>query len=122
MDFYKFFIVFLFFLFFDYLFLSFFGPKFVLMVQKIQNKRVSLNYFTMFITYFIMTFQLYYFIIHKKNTIFDAFLLGFTTYAIFDLTNLSLFNNYSYSIAITDMIWGATLYSITTYFTRVIIE
>lgn len=120
MNFYKFFSVFLFFLFFDYLFLSFFGPKFILMVQNIQNKRVTLNYFTMFITYLIMTFQLYYFIIHKKNTIFDAFLLGFTTYAIFDLTNLSLFKNYSYSIAIIDMLWGATLYSLTTYFTRFI--
>ena len=48
-------------------------------------------------------------------SLFDSFLLGSTTYAIFDLTNYSIFKNYDAKVAIIDMLWGGTLYTLTNY-------
>ena len=44
----------------------------------------------------------------------DAFILGSTTYAIFDFTNLSVFKNYNLNIALVDSIWGGILYVLVT--------
>ena len=45
----------------------------------------------------------------------DAFLLGFTTYAIYDLTNYALLNKYSFKLGLMDSIWGGTLFALTNY-------
>jgi len=63
----------------------------------------------------VLIFQVYYFVIKQKLSLIDSFLLGSTTYAIFDLTNHSIFKNYNTKIAIIDMIWGGTLYTLTNY-------
>lgn len=104
----------------DGIFLSFFGPKFIKMVENIQNAKVSVKYIPMIITYIILVFQLYYFIIKQNKSVFDAFLLGFTSYAIFDLTNYTLMKNYKLHILLIDSIWGGILYALTTYIVNIL--
>ena len=104
----------------DGIFLSFFGPKFIKMIENIQNSKVSVKYIPMIITYIVLVFQLYYFIIKQNKSLLDAFLLGFTSYAIFDLTNFTLIKNYKLEILLIDSIWGGILYALTTYIVKIL--
>lgn len=39
----------------------------------------------------------------------DAFLLGLSTYAVYDFTNLATFKKYPLKFAVADSLWGGTL-------------
>lgn len=99
-------------------FLYLMGPYFGKMVKSIQGSDMVLNNLTAFITYVILVLQIYYFIISKNASYTDAFILGSTTYAIFDFTNLSVFKNYNVNIALVDSIWGGILYMLVTFIFR----
>ena len=47
-----------------------------------------------------------------------AFLLGISTYAIFEFTTMAIFKDWSYQMVIIDTLWGGILYSLTTYILR----
>ena len=94
---------------------NFLGSPFGKMVKNIQNSEMKLNLPATFFAYIVLIFQVYYFVIKQKLSLVDSFLLGSTTYAIFDLTNHAIFKNYNTKIAIIDMIWGGTLYTLTNY-------
>ena len=99
-------------------FLYLMGPYFGKMVKSIQGSDMVLNNLTAFITYVILVLQIYYFIISKNASYMDAFILGSTTYAVFDFTNLSVFKNYNMNIALVDSIWGGILYMLVTFIFR----
>jgi len=99
----------------DGIFLNFLGPLFGKMVKNIQNSEMKVNLVSTFFAYIVLIFQVYYFVIRQKLSLFNSFLLGFTTYAIFDLTNHAIFKNYNIKVAIVDMLWGGTLYTLTNY-------
>ena len=99
-------------------FLYLMGPYFGKMVKSIQGSDMVLNNLTAFITYVILVLQIYYFIISKNASYTDAFILGSTTYAIFDFTNLSVFKNYNINIALVDSVWGGILYMLVTFIFR----
>ena len=42
-----------------------------------------------------------------------AFLAGFTSYAIYDFTQISLLDRYPFAFAISDSLWGGVLFSLT---------
>ena len=42
----------------------------------------------------------------------DAFVLGATSYAIYDFTNYALFDNYPLNVGLMDTLWGGVLYSL----------
>lgn len=99
-------------------FLYLMGPYFGKMVKSIQGSDMVLNNLTAFITYVILVLQIYYFIISKNASYTDAFILGSTTYAIFDFTNLSVFKNYNMNVALVDSVWGGILYMLVTFIFR----
>ena len=99
-------------------FLYLMGPYFGKMVKYIQGSNMVLNNVAAFITYVILVLQIYYFIISKNASYMDAFILGSTTYAIFDFTNLSVFKNYNLNIALVDSVWGGILYMLVTFIFR----
>jgi uncharacterized membrane protein len=99
----------------DVLFLYFITPIFNKMIHNIQGSNINIKYMPLMFVYLFVTLQIYYFIIRENKGLLDAFILGMTTYAIFDLTNLSVFKNYNSKIAIVDIIWGGILYTSTTY-------
>jgi len=99
----------------DFVFLKFLTPLFNKMVKRIQGSDIKPNMISLCLTYIVLICQLYYFIIAKNASIMDAFLLGFTSYAIFDLTNYTIFKNYDMKVVIIDSLWGGTLYALTTY-------
>ena len=84
-------------------------------VAAIQNSSLVVNIAPAVFTYILMAILLNYFIISVHKSAFDAFILGFCTYGIFDFTNMAIFKKYNLKTAITDTLWGAILFfSVTT--------
>lgn len=102
----------------DSIYLFFIGkPVFDKTVAAIQNSALVVNIAPAIFTYILMAILLNYFIISVNKSAFDAFILGFCTYGIFDFTNLAIFKKYTITAAITDTLWGAILFFVVTTIT-----
>lgn len=102
----------------DSFYLSMIGkPIFEKTVAAIQGSKLAVNIPPAIFTYILMAIILNYFIISANKPAFDAFILGFCAYGIFDFTNLAIFKNYTLKTAIMDTLWGAILFYITTLIT-----
>ncbi len=88
------------------------------MVNNIQNSEMKVNYFGAFLSYLFIISLIYYFIILNNLSLEKAFLLGFLTYGVFDATNLALFTNYDFIIALKDTLWGGILFYLVAYIMR----
>lgn len=102
----------------DYVYLYNISDKFNEQVSDIQKSELKLKILPVILCYTLILLSLYYFVILKGSKIHDAFMLGLTTYGIFDMTNKAIFEKYKWHIAISDMLWGAVLYSISVYLTN----
>ena len=80
------------------------------MIETIQIDKVKINYISALFAYFFLVSMLYIFIIKKKASNTDAFILGILTYGIFDFTNMALFKKYDLLIALQDTLWGGVLF------------
>ena len=100
----------------DLIYLYFIGkPVFDKTVAAIQSSSLVVNIAPAIFTYILMVILLNYFIISVNKSAFDAFILGFCTYGIFDFTNMAIFKKYNLRTAITDTLGGAILFfSVTT--------
>ena len=85
------------------------------MIKKIQNSPLTMKIFPTIACYIILISSLYYFVIYKKGTLFDAFLLGFFIYGVYETTNLAIFKDWNIYVFIIDLTWGGFLFLITTY-------
>ena len=85
------------------------------MIKKIQNSPLTMKIFPTIACYFILISSLYYFVIYKKGTLLDAFLLGFFIYGVYETTNLAIFKDWNIYVALIDLTWGGLLFLITTY-------
>ena len=95
----------------DSVYLYFIGkPVFDKTVLAIQNSALVVNLAPAVFTYILMAILLNYFIISVNKSPFDAFILGFCAYGIFDFTNMAIFKKYNLRTAITDTLWGAILF------------
>lgn len=95
----------------DSVYLYFIGkPVFDKTVMAIQNSALSVNLAPAVFTYILMAILLNYFIISVNKSPFDAFILGFCAYGIFDFTNMAIFKKYNLRTAIMDTLWGAILF------------
>lgn len=102
----------------DSVYLSMIGKSaFEKTVAAIQGSKLVVNMPPAIFTYILMAVILNYFIISANKPAFDAFILGFCAYGIFDFTNLAIFKNYTLKTAIMDTLWGAILFYVTTLIT-----
>ncbi len=102
----------------DSVYLSMIGkPLFEKTVAAIQRSKLVVSMPPAIFTYILMAIILNYFIISASKPAFDAFILGFCVYGIFDFTNLAIFKNYTLKTAIMDTLWGAILFYVTTLIT-----
>lgn len=101
------------FLVFDYFYLSNVASIYDTVVTAIQGSGINFKMLGAVGAYATIVYQFYYFIYSKEGTnIMDAFVLGATSYAIFDFTNYALFNNYPLNVGLMDTLWGGVLYSL----------
>lgn len=108
--------------FIDFFYLSSMASFFNNLLIKIQGSPITLNLFSTFLVYIALVSQLYYFVLKnkdnyktKKQIIFDSFLIGLTTYAVYEYTNKAIFKKWTYKATIYDTLWGGILFSLTSF-------
>ena len=99
----------------DTVFLTSMGNVFGKIVYQIQNSKLELKILGAVLCYILIVFSIYYFIIQKNASLFDAFLLGILTYGIFETTNYAIFKKWPFYAIFIDTLWGGILYSLSVY-------
>jgi uncharacterized membrane protein len=82
------------------------------MVVKIQRLYSPVRYVAAAIVYLLLALGLTHFIIKPRKPLWEAALLGFIVYGVFDFTNMAMFKHYDLQFAIVDTVWGAALSAI----------
>ena len=98
----------------DFIYFYFFQESMMKMISMIQKNPVKINFIYFILCYLFLTFVLYYFIIRENKSPMDAFLLGLSTYAIYELTSASLFTNWKLWVVLLDSLWGGILFFLVT--------
>ena len=99
----------------DSIYLTLLKNKFNTMIKNIQGTDINLHIISVLLCYILLIICIYYFVICKKFTYIETFLIGFIIYGVFDLTNMAIFKNWELNLAIIDMLWGGILFTSTYY-------
>jgi len=99
----------------DFVYLFSMSTKFQNMIKNIQGSDLQMNIIPTIVCYFFLIFLLYYFIVHKRQTVLDAFLLGVGVYGVYETTNLAIFKKWEPMVGIIDTLWGGILFSLSYY-------
>lgn len=104
----------------DIFYLTSMSSFFNSLVQNIQGTKIKLDYISTIIVYLFLVFQLYYFVLKNVKTytsnyglLMDAFILGITTYGVYEYTNKAIFKEWTYEATIYDTLWGGVLFTMT---------
>lgn len=95
----------------DVIVLNLFGSYFQNQVLVVQKSPLQMDLNAAIFCYIMIVFVLYYFVILERKNIKDAFLLGFSIYAIYELTSKSLLRNWKWETVLMDSVWGGVLFS-----------
>lgn len=106
----------------DAIFLYIMSNQFSKLILNIQRTPMKLNIGYALLVYVFIVIQLYYFIILKNGTLLEAFMLGLTTYGLYEFTSAAVFDKWNYKLAIIDTLWGGILYSLTIFIVRYIMS
>ena len=109
-------------LFLDFIYLSSTSNFYKNLIENIQKENFKIKLIPTLFCYIFLVFTLYYFILKNKRPIIDAFVLGLSIYAIFELTNFAIFNKWTIEAVFLDTIWGGILFSLTTYLTYMLVK
>jgi len=77
------------------------------MVQDIQGSPITIRFVPAVIVYVALAY-----LVSIPKTSKEAFLLGLSTYAIYDFTNYAILKKYSLQFALMDTVWGGILMTI----------
>jgi uncharacterized membrane protein len=89
----------------DLFWLSTAGIFFRQMVERIQGQPSSFRYVSAIIVYAALAYLLL-----DTTSYQQAFFRGLAVYAVFDFTNLAVFERYDWKMAVADSIWGGVLF------------
>ena len=106
----------------DAMYISIIGKDYIGMIEKIQKKKIKMNSYGVFISYFFLVLGLYYFVIKdlklkKKNNqyLIDAFMLGLVIYGVYEGTSYALIEDWYEKYLLVDTIWGGILFALVSY-------
>ena len=77
------------------------------MILSIQGSELKMRWAPGLLVYIALAY-----LVHLPTSSLDAFLLGLSTYAVYDFTNYATLKNYSLQFAIMDTLWGGILFLI----------
>lgn len=122
--FFLYFIVLVFMLFLDFIWLKFIIRDFffnqISYLGQIENGKFVIKYIPAVLTYVFMALTIIIFVLPLSNSYGQAAmygaLLGFVFFAVFDLTNLSFIKDYPLKMVIVDILWGTFLLCVSSAF------
>jgi len=101
----------------DTIFIYFMSSTFTSLIYDVQRSPLQINIYGVILCYIIIILGLNYFIIQRKKSVLDAFLLGILVYGVYETTSLALLKKWKPITVIIDTLWGGILFALTTYFT-----
>lgn len=101
----------------DYFYLSITSNFYKNLIENIQKEKFEIKIFSTILVYIVLLFTVYFFVIKDKKSPLYAFLLGFCIYAIYELTNYSIFKKWTLKAVLLDTFWGGILFFLTTIIT-----
>ena len=75
------------------------------MAERIQGFPINVRYMAAAVVYICLAHLLL-----QTTSLKQAFLTGVCVYAVYDFTNLSIFEHYDWKFAIADSLWGGILF------------
>jgi uncharacterized membrane protein len=98
----------------DGIYLSSMKSWFNKQVTAVQGSPIQMRIIPTIVVYIFLLLALYYFVIRVNGTPFDAFVLGISTYAVYEFTNYAILAKWSPISVAIDTIWGGVLFYLTT--------
>ena len=83
-------------------------------ITAVQGGPIKMRIIPTVVVYFFLLLSLYYYVIRVNGTPFDAFVLGISTYAVYEFTNYAILSKWSPITVAMDTIWGGILFYLTT--------
>lgn len=80
------------------------------MTEKIQGKSLSIRYVAAALVYIVLAYMLL-----QTTSYQQAFMYGASIYAVYDLTSLTIYEDYDWKFAIADTLWGGVLFVVARY-------
>lgn len=98
----------------DSIYLTTFGGFFNNLVQSIQGKKIKFKFTGAILCYLLIIYGLNYFIIDKRKSIKDAFILGIFVYGVYETTSYTILDKWNMKAVTLDTLWGGILFALTT--------
>ena len=80
---------------------------------SIQKSKLQVNYLAAFLVYVVLAFSLYFGAVQDASNLQNAglrgALIGFILYVFYDLTNMATLTNYTWTMVVTDSLWGGVV-------------
>lgn len=86
------------------------GPLFGVQIKNIQGSAMTVKKLPAAFGWFSTVAVLYYFIIRENKSEWEAAILGFLVYGVYEGTNYSIIKNWTFNTFIIDLLWGTTLF------------
>ncbi len=103
----------------DFIYLNLISPYFKQQIRDVQGKDSDLRIIPTILCYIALVVALYIFVINtddtKENKILKAFILGLCIYAVYEMTNYALLDNWRVKTVVIDTLWGGVLFALTTF-------
>ena len=99
----------------DFAYLKLMKKYFSNQVKVVHGSTIKMDLLATFFCYIFLIFGLNYFIIKRKRSVLDAFLLGLVIYGVYETTTKALFHKWSWITVLIDTLWGGILFALTTY-------
>ena len=102
----------------DSLYIYSIGDLFTNTIKAVQHAPLRLNIGGAVACYILLITGVYYFLLLKRASLTQAFLLGLLVYGVYETTTLALLKRWPVKVAVLDTLWGATLFTLTTCVVR----
>ena len=99
----------------DAVYLTLLSGFFDQQIRLVQGSSIQMNFVAAAMCYIILVFGINHFILEPRKSVYEAFLLGFVIYGVYETTSYSLLKNWRFSTVVVDTLWGATLFALTTW-------
>lgn len=101
----------------DAAFLYFNKDMFQIQISDVQGVTLQPKYLGFILCYILLIGGLYWFILRTKRPIWEAVLLGFFVYGVYETTNYGTLKKWKFQTMVMDTLWGGVLFGSTTFFT-----
>ena len=103
----------------DFIYLTLISPYFKQQIRDVQGSESNFRIISVILCYVALVFALNIFILNtdssKEDKILKAFILGICIYAVYEMTNYALLNNWHIRTVVIDTLWGGVLFALTTF-------